>query len=184
LSFVGTLYGSIDAAPVLKALGRLISEGRIDRRRFELRVVGNVWIPGFSAPDGLSLVQTGYLSHEEAIAEMSRSTALLLYVPEASQAPSGKIFEYLAVERPVVCVTHPDNLAARLIRDWKAGEVAAPHDDEGIATALLSMYERWEAGELHASADARQRVLAGYSRRELARRLGGVLDSAVAGPPR
>jgi len=179
LSFIGTLYGTIDAAPILEAVERLIADGAVDPERFELRVVGNVWIPGFAGPDGVPLVQTGYVSHDQAVAEMRRSTALLLYVPAASRAPSGKVFEYLAAERPILCVTRPDNLAATLVREWDAGETAAPDDEQAIATALRSMYERWEAGELRAPHGVRERVLAHYSRRELTGRLAEVLESAA-----
>ena len=181
LTFVGTLYGPIDAAPVMEALARLVADGSIDPHAFELRVVGNVWIEGFAPPDGIPLSATGYVSHERAIDEMRRSTALLLHVPEASLAPSGKIFEYLAVERPVLCVTHPDNLAARLVQRWDAGTVAPPHDREAVAGALRSMYERWSAGRLDPPSGTRRRVLAEYSRRELTRRLAEVLDSATTG---
>jgi len=115
LSFIGTLYGTIDAAPVLEALRRLIADGTVDPARFELRVVGNVWIPDFAAPDDVPLVQTGYVSHERAVAEMARSTALLLYVPQASRAPSGKIFEYLAAERPILCTSVAARLSGRVM---------------------------------------------------------------------
>lgn len=180
LSFVGTLYGPIDLGPVLSALERLIADGEIDAQQFELRIVGRIWIPGFAAPAGVPVTQTGYLSHDQAIAEMRRSTALVLFVPESSLAPSGKIFEYLAVERPILCVTREDNLAARLVHDWAAGVVAAPSDPAANADALRTLYERWEAGELAAPTGTRKRVLAHYSREELTRRLAGVLDTAAA----
>jgi glycosyltransferase involved in cell wall biosynthesis len=181
LSFIGTIYESINAAPVLDAVERLVADGVIDPERFEFRVVGNVWIPGFSPPPRVPFVETGYVSHEQAVEEMRRSTALLLYRPPASHAPSGKIFEYLAVERPILCITRPDNLAARIVSDWDAGEVAPPDDDDAIERALRAMYEQWEAGDLHAPAGTRERVLERFSRRELARRLAEVLDSAVPG---
>src|SRR3954462_5160325 len=112
----------------MDAVGRLVAAGAIERERFELRVVGNVLIPGFEPPDGLPLVETGYVSHERALGEMRGATALLLYRPPGSLAPSGKIFEYLAVERPILCVTRPDNLAATLVDDWQAGGAADPAD--------------------------------------------------------
>src|SRR5215211_3164885 len=148
LCYVGTLYESVDARPVMDAVTRLISAGALDPQRFELRVVGNVLIPGFAPPRGLPLVSTGYVSHERAVAEMRASTALLLYRPPGSLAPSGKIFEYLAAERPVLCVTRPDNLAARLVREWDAGATADPGSPDEIEAALRGLYERWSEGTL------------------------------------
>ena len=179
LSFVGTVYGPIDLAPVLRALARLTAAGDIDPQRFELRIVGNVLIPGFAAPDGVPLARTGYVGHDRAVEEMRDSTALLLYVHQESLAPSGKLFEYLAAERPVLCVTRADNLAARLVREWDAGIAAAPRDEDAIAAALRELYRRWEAGDLASPTGTRTRVLARYSRRELTRRLAGVLDAVT-----
>jgi hypothetical protein len=180
LSFVGTLYGPIDIAPVLAALERLLADRTIDSRNFELRIVGNVLIPGFAPPAGLAAVQTGYVSHERAVAEMRAASALLLYVPEASLAPSGKLFEYLAAERPLLCVTRPDNLAARLVSEWDAGAVARPVDERAIEDALRELVRRWQAGGLAAPRGIRDRVLARFSRRELAGQLARVLDDASA----
>jgi hypothetical protein len=175
LAFIGTVYGTIDLAPVLTAAERLIAAGTIDPARFELRVVGPVWIPGWSAP----VQAIGYVSHARAVEEMRAATALLLYRPAGSLAPSGKIFEYLAAERPILCVTRADNLAARLVAEWDAGVVADPADDTAVEGALKVLYERWAAGELVAPRGVRARVLERYSRRELTRRLAGVLDDAA-----
>ena len=46
--------------------------GRSRRSELELRIVGGIWLPGFSVPDGVPLTQTGYVGHDEAIAEMRR----------------------------------------------------------------------------------------------------------------
>jgi glycosyltransferase involved in cell wall biosynthesis len=178
LCYVGTLYESIDARPVTDAATRLIAAGVIDPERFELRVVGSVLIPGFEPPKGLALVATGYVSHGRAFEEMRESTALLLYRPPGSLAPSGKIFEYLAAERPVLCVTRPDNLAARLVREWEAGLVADPESPDEIDAALRSLYESWSEDVLEPPRGARERVLERYSRRELTGRLADVLEAA------
>ena len=178
LSFVGTLYESIHALPGDGRGAAPGGRGAIDPARFELRVVGNVLIPRFTPPNGLSLVATGYLSHEDAVDEMRRSTALLLYRPAGGLAPSRKIFEYLAVERPVLCITRLDNLAARLVTEWEAGVAADPADGEAIEAALRSLYQRWADGALVPPRGVRERVLQRYSRRELTARLAEVLGAA------
>ena len=179
LTYVGTVYGTIDLAPVVTALERLIAGGEIAPEEVELRIVGGIWLPGFSVPDGVPLTQSGYVGHDEAIAEMRRATALLLYRPASSLAPSGKIFEYLAAERPVLCVTRPENLAAQLVADWHAGAVAHPGDDRAVEDALRSLFRRWRAGDLAAPHGTRARVLERFSRRELTRQLAEVLDAAA-----
>jgi glycosyltransferase involved in cell wall biosynthesis len=181
LSHVGTLYGDRDCAPVLAAMRRLVDAGRLDRDDIELRIVGNDWLAGLQDRVAVGLSRTGYVDHRAAVTEMRQADALLFYVAPTSLAPSGKIFEYLASERPILCVAHPDNLAARLVREWDAGIWAAPGDGDAIERALLTLVERRRAGDLPASPEVRRRTLERYSRRALAGRLAAVLEEAAAG---
>ena len=61
---------------------------------------------------------------------------------------SGKVFEYLATERPILAVVPENGAAAALIEETGAGVVAPPDDPAAIAAALTSLHERWRAGEL------------------------------------
>jgi glycosyltransferase involved in cell wall biosynthesis len=179
LSHVGSLYADRDVRPVLTAARRLLDRGLIDPRRFEIRVVGNVWLPEFAADSPVPLTVTGYLPHADAIREMRKAGALLLYVAPGSLAPTGKVFEYLACERPVLCVARSDNLASRLVTEWRAGACADPGDGPAIEEALASLYLRWTSGDQLELRGARERVLENYSRRALTGRLAAVLDEAA-----
>jgi glycosyltransferase involved in cell wall biosynthesis len=119
--------------------------------------------------------QTGYVEHPRAIAEMRAATVLLLYVPATSLAPSGKLFEYLASGRPVLCLARDDNLASRLVREWDAGIVADPHDERAIASALQTLWARWQQDGLPDQAEVRRRAFEQYSRRATASQLARVL---------
>lgn len=80
------------------------------------------------------------------------SEALLLLIPEAGGRGrgvlSGKVFEYLAAERPILAIVPPGGAAAHLIEETGAGVVAAPDDVAGIRAALELLHSRWRAGEL------------------------------------
>jgi glycosyltransferase involved in cell wall biosynthesis len=179
LSHVGTLYGDRDCAPVLAALRRLVDAGRLDPADLELRIVGNDWLADLGDRVPVELSRTGYVDHLAAVGEMRQADALLFYVAPSSLAPSGKIFEYLASERPILCVAHPENLASRLVREWDAGIWAAPGDGEAIEQAVLDLVARWKAGGLDALPEVRRRTLERYSRRALAGRLADVLAEAA-----
>jgi glycosyltransferase involved in cell wall biosynthesis len=80
---------------------------------------------------------------------------------------SGKVFEYLAAQRPILAAVPPDGAAAALIRETGAGVVAPPDDPQALAAALLMLYQRWQTGaldgavlspELRARLDRRARV--------------------------
>jgi glycosyltransferase involved in cell wall biosynthesis len=179
LSFIGSIYAEQDCAPVLEAVGRLIDRGTIDPSRLELRVVGRVWLPDFERRSPVRLVATGYVDHDRALAEMADATALLFYVAPSSLAPSGKLYEYLAAERPILCVARPDNLASCLVSSWHAGRCADPQDPAAIEAAIADLYGRWEAGTLERVEGARARVLERFSRRALTGRLAVTLEEAA-----
>ena len=181
LTYVGTIYGIRDPSPVLRALATLVARGEIDGERVEVRFVGSTWLEGFEPPPGIQVEKMGYVEHARAVAEMSAATALLLYVPSSSLAPSGKVFEYLASGRPLLCLAHPDNLASRLVREWDAGVVADPHDQEAIEQAILTLWHRWQEDGLPDQAEVRRRTLERYSRRASAAKLAEVLEEARGG---
>lgn len=181
LAYVGTSYGIRDPAPALRALGRLVAGGEVDRERLEVRLVGSIWLEDFAPPAEVRVETTGYVDHARAVAEMRAATALLLYVPSSSLAPSGKLFEYLASGRPILCLAHPDNLASRLVADWDAGVVADPHQEAAIGEAFLRLWQRWQEGRLPDQGEVRRRALETYSRRKNAEQLARVLEEATRG---
>jgi glycosyltransferase involved in cell wall biosynthesis len=180
VAHVGTLYNLQDPSVALRALAGLAARGAIDGERVAVRLVGNVWIPGFEPPPGIHVETTGYVEHDRAIAEMRSATVLLLYVPSVSLAPSGKLFEYLASGRPVLCLARDDNLASRLVREWRAGAVADPHDEAAIEEAVLELWRRWREEGLPDQEQVRRRALEHYSRRATAGLLAKVLEEARA----
>jgi glycosyltransferase involved in cell wall biosynthesis len=180
LAHVGTFYGIRDPSPVLRALERLVARGEVDGDRLEVRLVGSLWLDEFSPPAGIRVEATGYVEHPRAVAEMCAATVLLLYVPGTSLAPSGKLFEYLASGRPVLCVASAENLASRLVRELDAGVVVDPGDEAGIEQAILTLWRRWQEDGLPDQPDVRRRALERYSRQAGAARLARVLEEVVA----
>ncbi len=85
--------------------------------------------------DGL-VRHVGALRRRDAVALQRRADALLLLTSgdHASQV-TGKIFEYLAANRPIIAVAS-DNEAARLVRETNTGVVVAPDDVQAIVGAL------------------------------------------------
>jgi glycosyltransferase involved in cell wall biosynthesis len=178
IAYVGTLYGKRDAAPVLAALARLVDSRRVDPDRLELRAVGNLWSAP-SIPRGVQVTATGYVPHDEAIREMRAASVLLLYEPPGSLAMTGKVFEYLASARPVLCVAPPENRAARLVEELGAGVVASPDDASAVDRAIEQLYRRWLNGDLHSQPGVSTGVIARFSRRRLTGQLAAVLSEAA-----
>lgn len=93
-----------------------------------------------------------YVPRRRSLELQRDSEALFRLIPEASGrgrgVVSGKVFEYLAAERPILAAVPPDGAAAELIRETGAGVVAPPDDARAIREALEGLHARWQAGEL------------------------------------
>lgn len=181
LAHVGTVYDSIDPRPALRALGNLVEQGKIERKKVEVRFVGSIWIEDFRPPQSIWFEQTGYAAHTQAVEEMCSATALLLYIPGSSLHLPGKLYEYLGSGRPILCLARPDNLAAQLVRDWHAGVVADPHDETEIEAAILRLWRRWRESGLPDQPEVRDRAFERFSRQAEAKQLAQVLEDASHG---
>ena len=92
---------------------------------------------------------------------------------------SGKVFEYLAAERPILAAVPPGGEAARLIRETGAGVVADPDDVAALGAALADLHGRWAAGTLDGvalSGADRERLGRGARVEELADVLRGLVS--------
>lgn len=117
----------------------------------------------------------GARTHAEVLSAMSGADVLLLLVGEGHEAsiPS-KLYEYLAVERPILMAGPPSCAAADVIRETGMGEVVA-HDD---TDALASYLRRMLRGHRTGSQQDHQGVRA-YQSRSVSAVLAGILDELV-----
>ena len=151
ITHTGSFFGKRDPRPFLTAL----AESGLD---VEARFVGDFrssdrdWAESLGLGDRLRLVP--YAPRQTALELQRDSDALLLLIPDAGGRGkgvlSGKVFEYLAAERPILAAVPPDGAAAELIRETGAGVVAAPDDVEALKEALATLHERFANGGLAA----------------------------------
>jgi len=177
ITHTGSFFGKRDPRPFLTAL----AESGLD---VEARFVGDFrssdreFAESLGLGDRLRLIP--YAPRQTALELQRDSDALLLLIPDAGGRGkgvlSGKVFEYLAAERPVLAAVPPDGAAADLIRETGAGVVAAPDDVEGLKAALAGLHDRFVNGGLPAPEyppETRHRL----SRRARAEELAELLHS-------
>lgn len=184
LSYVGSLYGSRHGSPVFEAVRELAARGSITPETFELRIVGPV-VDVDTDEARFPISCTGFVDHARAVAEMVGSTALFFHQPPEQLGASGKIYEYLASGRPILCVAHPHNAAFRLVRELRAGECADVRNPAAVVDALQRLVEQWERGAFASAEGRRDEVLRRFSREKLAGDLADLfrrcaLDSSKA----
>ena len=151
ITHAGSFFGKRNPRPFLTALAEAGLESVVARFVGELSTRDREWADGLELGDRLELLPFG--SRRRSLAYQRDSEALLLLLPEAGErgAPvlPGKIFEYLAAERPILAAVPPAGAAANLIREAGAGVVVAPDDVAGIREALIGLESRWRAGRLN-----------------------------------
>lgn len=153
ITHTGSFFGRRDPRPFLTAL----AESGLDvvvRFVGDFRPSDREWAEELELGDRIELVP--YVTRRRSLELQRDSEALLLLIPEAGGRGrgvlSGKVFEYIAAERPILAVVPPEGAAAELIRGLGAGVVAPPDDPAAIREALEGLYASWQAGTLWGSA--------------------------------
>jgi glycosyltransferase involved in cell wall biosynthesis len=150
ITHTGSFFGRRDPRPFLQALADSGLDNVVARFVGDFRSADREWAERLGLGDRLELHP--YVPRRRSLALQRDSDALLLLIPDAGGRGrgvlSGKVFEYLAAERPILAAVPPDGAAAALIEETRAGVVAAPDDVEGLGTALRSLYDAWAAGTL------------------------------------
>ena len=180
LTHAGSFFGKRDPRPFLTALKQSGLDDLVVRFLGDFRAADREWADQLDLGDRIELIP--YAPRRRSLELQRDSDALLLLIPEAGGRGkgvlSGKVFEYLAADRPILALVPPDGAAAGLIRDARAGTIVAPEDIDGITAALRDLHAAWRAGKLQASAlseEWRRKV----SRRARSEDLVHVLEQVV-----
>ncbi|MTI22753.1 glycosyltransferase [Fulvivirga sp. RKSG066] len=115
-----------------------------------------------------------YVPHSEVL-RLYRESAVLLSLPmNAANSKGnipGKIFEYLAAQRPILSLGDLSGDTAQIINQTGAGVAVAENDITGIEKALLKLQNEYESGNKNADAD-----ISDFTRRNLTEKLVKVLE--------
>ena len=144
VSYIGTLSDAYPLTGLLDALNLFSATGR----DFRLRFVGSV------TPEQTLMIKSSvtaaraefvpYANHNDAIRFMLESSVLLLIIPDDPGNKciiTGKLFEYLATGRPILCLGPADGDAAEIIKETGHGAVLQYYDSAAIFKYLDGVFE-------------------------------------------
>jgi len=150
ITHTGSFFGKRDPRPFLQALADSGLEDVVARFVGDFRSADRDWAAQLDLGDRLELHP--YVPRRRSLALQRDSDALLLLIPEAGGRGrgvlSGKVFEYLAAERPILAAVPTEGAAAELIEETGAGVVAAPDDVAALTSALRALHDAWAGGTL------------------------------------
>jgi len=179
ITHTGSFFGRRSPRPFLTAL-RDSGLDIVARFVGDFRAADREWADGLGLGDRLELHP--HTSRRRALELQRDSEALLLLIPDSEgrgrAVLSGKVFEYLAAERPILAAVPPDGEAARLLRRTGVGILVGPEDAAGMRTALEGLVARWRAGSLNGTVLAPD-LRDSLSRRARAEELAELLRSVV-----
>lgn len=178
LTYSGTLYGPRDPQTLMDALDIMAATGHPLVRRLRLHFVGRVADPIRLRIRASGVAESArfldYVPHERAVSLASGSDALLLIVDDVPQSAgilTGKLFEYIGLERPILALA-PDGEAATIVREL-GGRHVRPRDVDGMVAALDGMWEAFRAG---AESEARVADVEPFTRRAQTKQLAALFD--------
>ncbi len=181
--YFGTFSPDCPPEPFFKALHNLLQQGRLNKDKIKFIDVGisiGINIERLIEEYGLKEIVElrGYLPHKEGIVELLKSDLALLSVAESAPViTTGKIFEYLGAQIPILGIVPQNGEAGRLIETLSAGKVVSPENISGIEEIIMNYYRESESGKQFLKADPEK--LKKYERKYLTSKLAQLFDAAV-----
>jgi len=118
----------------------------------------------------------GYVEHKKAIKYMCTSQLLLLIIPKVKDNEgilTGKMFEYLATQKPILYIGPTNGDAANIIAECESGDSCDYNDSVKIKEVILKHFNSFSSKNV---TPVINKEIAKYSRQNLTKIVAGILD--------
>lgn len=146
ICYTGILTRDRNPIPAVRALEEIISQDPEMKGKIKLQFIG--FMPEeyrktiSQSPAASNVEILPYMSHGECLSYLAGSDACMVIFDDTEdnrRALSGKIFDYIGIERPILALI-PDGVLSSLIDGKNIGKSVHPQDVGGIKDAILSLY--------------------------------------------
>jgi glycosyltransferase involved in cell wall biosynthesis len=145
ISYTGTMSDIYDPDVFFEALASY-------KGSFEFRIAGSISEGVQKKIDDYGISKSvnylGYLTHADALKEMSQADLLLLISPMVKNSKGiipGKLFEYLAAGKPILAIAEDDKCdVAVILSDTKGGLFFSRENLKGLSNFLESLPNNFE----------------------------------------
>ena len=184
LVYTGRLFKNRRGYELLEATGHLFKRKPELRGKLRIEYYGGVAPEIAARMDNLIVkysLEDAVCFHPDVPFQKSKALQkgadVLLLIVDTGETTSGvipgKLFEYVAAKRPILCVAQ-DGATPEIIRRGKIGSVVRPGDVEGIINVLSSLTE---VSRIDFDPDIE--YLSQFERKKLANDLASILEIAV-----
>jgi glycosyltransferase involved in cell wall biosynthesis len=182
LCHIGSLNKDRNPEHLWKCLAQIVENDPGFGQDLRIRFIGQVDYKVFDDLIRFNLMnrteKIEYLPHDETLRKAAESSVLLLLLnntPNVNGIIPGKVFEYLALKRHILCIGVEAGDSARIINESKAGSVINFGDGEKCISAIKALYQRYKNNTLAVSSSGIEK----YSRQEKAKEIAGILNEFV-----
>ncbi|MGL5276198.1 glycosyltransferase family 4 protein [Myroides sp.] len=180
LAHIGSFLSERNPRILWKAIAELRKENKAFKEAFQLKLVGKVssevldTIKEFKLED--CVVNHGYVDNVEALRQMRASQVLLLIEIDSDDTRAiipGKLFEYMASERPILGIGPEDSDFFDIVRETNTGKLVLYSEKDKLMDILLEYFELYQQGQLKVHAMGLQY----FSRKRLTEKLAKVISN-------
>ena len=179
ITHIGSFYGVQMPYSFIDAINSLVEEGEISADCIKIRFIGNLWDAKDLVNSCKIKIETqGYIPHKDVYSYMLDTDILLVTLTKnGGGVLPGKIYEYIAVGKPILAVVPPEGEVAKLIGRTNTGVVASTVNKEDIKNAIMGLYSKWRIGRLSVNANLRE--IDKYQRINLTKQLADIFDEVL-----
>ena len=180
IAYAGLLTRGRNPKMLWEALNEVASENAEFKSDLEIYLAGTIEADVIESIESCtdisdSLTNNGYKSHTEIINVYKNSAVLLLVISNTDNASwilPGKMFEYMALKKPIISVGSVKSDASDILLDAGYDPCFDYDDKEGIKAFFVSAYQKYKNNEdLSTNINADK-----YHRRQLTKSLATCLD--------
>ena len=151
ITYLGVLSKIQNPKNLWQVLGGLIKEDEKFNKDLKINIIGQIDNSVSQSIEEQGLAQhvtySPYIPHDQVSAVHRSSTLLLLLLmpdsePRAKGLLTGKLFEYLASGRPILCIGPEDGDAARILKETQAGVTVRFEDRERMKETVKNLYQQ------------------------------------------
>ena len=178
IAHIGSLLADRNPRVLWKAMSELLKEQPLFRAHFQLKLIGRVSPVILETLNEFKLTpyvkNYGYVSHDEALIEQRASQVLLLLEIDAEETIGiipGKLFEYMAAERPILAIGPEKADFSEIIKQTNTGVFCQYDEKDKIKDTIWTMFQNYLNNDLKVHAIGLQY----YSRKKLTEKLAEIL---------
>lgn len=169
LVHAGAFYGKRNVDSLIMAVGELIRDKQISASDLRIDLIGarranRIHESDLVKANGIEEIVSVLPSvpHEECVEELRNADVLLLVQTDAPLCVPGKVFEYIAIGRPILTLSGA-GATADLVQHEKLGPCVDPRDMEQLKSHLLDLTQQHRSEQLTASAGTAEETYNGRS---------------------